>query len=176
YYTYACKRCEAETGEGNLRKTPKQPTLCPGSFASPEAVAHIMTQKFVMYSPLYRLEQEFQRQGLKLSRQTMANWILQASDAWLRPVYDALNRQLCQATVWNGEEATLQLLRGPGRTSCIKSFMWVYQTRGCAGQPIVLYGYQQIRRAERAQAFLTDFSGWLHADGYQGYRKLPGNI
>ena len=86
YYTYACKRCEAETGEGNLRKTPKQPTLCPGSFASPEAVAHIMTQKFVMYAPLYRLEQEFQRQGLKLSRQTMANWILQASDTWLRPV------------------------------------------------------------------------------------------
>ena len=67
YYTYACKQCEAETGEGNLRKTPKQPTLCPGSFASPEAAAHIMTQKFVMYSPLYRLEQEFQRQGLKLS-------------------------------------------------------------------------------------------------------------
>ena len=43
-----------------------------------------MTQKFVMYSPLYRLKQEFQRQGLKLSRQTMANWILQASDTWLR--------------------------------------------------------------------------------------------
>ena len=43
YYTYACKQCEAETGEGNLRKTPRQPTLCPGSFASPEAVAHIMT-------------------------------------------------------------------------------------------------------------------------------------
>ena len=64
YYTYACKQCEAETGEGNLRKTPKQPTLCPGSFASPEAVAHIMTQKFVMHSPLYRLEQAFQRQGL----------------------------------------------------------------------------------------------------------------
>ena len=50
YYTYACKQCEAET-----------------------AVAHIMTQKHVMYSPLYHLEQEFQRQGLKLSRQTMAN-------------------------------------------------------------------------------------------------------
>ena len=29
-----------------------------------------------MYSPLYRLEQEFNRQGLRLSRQTMANWLL----------------------------------------------------------------------------------------------------
>ena len=48
-----------------------------------------------MHSPLYRLEQEFQRQGLKLSRQTMANWILQASDTWLRPVYDALHQIMC---------------------------------------------------------------------------------
>lgn len=36
-----------------------------------------------MYSPLYRLEQEFDRQGLKLSRQTMSNWLL--------PVYDILH-------------------------------------------------------------------------------------
>ena len=27
---------------------------------------------------MYRLEQEFNRQGLKLSRQTMANWLLKA--------------------------------------------------------------------------------------------------
>ena len=30
--------------------------VIPGSFASPEAIAHIMTQKFVMGSPLYRQE------------------------------------------------------------------------------------------------------------------------
>ncbi len=40
YYTYACKQSEGETGEGNLLKTPRQPVLCPGSFSSPEAVAH----------------------------------------------------------------------------------------------------------------------------------------
>ena len=49
-----------------------------------------------MYSPLYRLEQEFNRQGLKLSRQTMANWLLNASEKWLRPVYDALHRAALQ--------------------------------------------------------------------------------
>ena len=171
-----CKQCEAETGEGNLRKTPKKPTFCPGSFASPEAVAHIMTQKFVMYLPLYRLEQEFQRQGLKLSRQTMANWILQASDTLLRPVYDALHRKLCQESVLHGDETTLQVLKEPGRTSTSKSYMWVYRTSVCAEQPIVLYEYQPSRKAEHAEAFLKDFSGWLHADGYQGYHKLPEKI
>src|SRR5699024_1617681 len=27
-----------------------------------------------------------------------------------------------------------------------------------------------------AEEFLNGFSGWLHADGYQGYHKLPENI
>ena len=79
YYTYACKNCEQETGEANIVKAVKEPSLLPGSFASAEAVAYLATQKFVMYSPLYRLEQEFNRQGLRLSRQTMANWLLNIS-------------------------------------------------------------------------------------------------
>ena len=83
-----CKNCEQETGEANIVKAVKEPSLLPGSFASAEAVAYLATQKFVMYSPLYRLEQEFNRQGLKLSRQTMANWLLNVSEKWLRSVYD----------------------------------------------------------------------------------------
>ena len=79
YYTYACKNCEQETGEANIVKAVKEPALLPGSFASAEAVAYLATQKFVMYSPMYRLEQEFNRQGLRLSRQTMANWLLNIS-------------------------------------------------------------------------------------------------
>ena len=80
YYTYACKNCEQETGEANIVKAAKEPALLSGSFASAEAVAYLAAQKFVMHSPLYRLEQEFNRQGLKLSRQTMANWLLNVSE------------------------------------------------------------------------------------------------
>ena len=176
YYTYACKNCEEETGEANILKTPKQPVLYPGSFASAEAVAYIMTQKFVMYSPLYRLEQEFNREGLKLSRQTMANWMLNTSDTWLRPVYDVLHRALCKESVLHGDETTLQVLRESGKASTSKSYMWLYRTSGCAESPIVLYEYQPSRKAAYAEEFLNGFSGWLHADGYQGYHKLPGKI
>ena len=176
YYTYACKKCEQETDEANIVKTPKEPTLCPGSFVSASAVAHIMTQKFVMYSPLYRLEQEFNREGLKLSRQTMANWILQASDTWLRPIYDVLHRHLCRETVLHGDETTLQVLKEPGKSATSKSYMWLYRTGGCAKDPIVLYEYCSNRKAENAERFLNEFTGWLHADGYQGYHRLPPHI
>ena len=176
YYTYACKNCEQETGEANIVKAVKEPSLLPGSFASAEAVAYLATQKFVMYSPLYRLEQEFNRQGLRLSRQTMANWLLNISEKWLRPVYDVLREQLCRELVLHADETTLQVLKEPGRSSTSKSYMWLYRTSGCAKQAIVLYEYQSTRKAEHAEAFLKGFSGWLHADGYQGYHKLPENI
>ena len=176
YYTYACKNCEQETGEANIVKAAKEPALLPGSFASAEAVAYLAAQKFVMHSPLYRLEQEFNRQGLKLSRQTMANWLLKASEKRLRPVYDVLHEQLCREPVLHADETTLQVLREPGRSSTSKSYMWLYRTSGCAKQPIVLYEYQPTRKAEHAERFLQGFSGWLHADGYQGYHRLPGNI
>ena len=129
-----------------------------------------------MYSPLYRLEQEFNRQGLKLSRQTMVNWLLNISEKWLRSVYDVLHEQLCREPVLHADETTLQVLKEPGRSSTSKSYMWLYRTSGSAKQAIVLYEYQPTRKAEHAEAFLKGFSGWLHADGYQGYHKLPGNI
>ena len=157
-------------------KAAKGPALLPGSFASAEAVAYLATQKFVMYSPLYRLEQEFNRQGLRLSRQTMANWLLNISEKWLRPVYDVLHEQLCREPVLHVDETTLQVLKEPGRSSTSKSYMWLYRTSGCTKQAIVLYEYQPTRKAEHTEAFLKGFSGWLHADGYQGYHKLPSSI
>lgn len=176
YYTYSCKNCERETGETNILKTPKEPALLPGSFASAEAVAHIMTQKFVMYSPLYRLEQEFNRQGLKLSRQTMSNWLLNSSEMWLQPIYNVLHEKLRKERVLHADETTLQVLKEAGRPSTSKSYMWLYRTSGCTEQAIVLYEYQSTRKAEHAENFLKGFSGWLHADGYQGYQRLPENI
>ena len=47
-----------------------------------------------MGSPLCRQEQEWNRAGVKLSRQTMSNWILRVTEDWLRPVYDQLHQEL----------------------------------------------------------------------------------
>ena len=85
YYTYACRRCQNVGTETPEAKAEKAPSVISGSFASPEAVAHIMVQKFCMGSPLYRQEQEWARQGVKLSRQTMSSWILRCAEAgWSR--------------------------------------------------------------------------------------------
>ena len=51
FYTYACRKCEKENDHTPMKRA-AVPSVIPGSFASPEAVAHIMTQKFVMHAPL----------------------------------------------------------------------------------------------------------------------------
>ena len=150
--------------------------MIPGGFASAEAIAHIMTQKFIMASPLYRQEQEWARQGLKLSRQTMSNWVLRAAEDHLLPVYEELHRRLVQREVLHADETTLQVLHEPGKKAQTKSNMWLYRTGQDGGLPIGLYEYQPSREARHAERFLEGFSGYLHADGYQGYHKLPENI
>ena len=141
YYTYACENCEKNDISTPIVKTPKEPPVIPGSFASPEATAHIMTQKFVMASPLYRQEQEWARQGLKLSRQTMSNWVLRAAEDHLLPVYEDLHRQLVKREVLHADETTLQVLREPGKKAQTRSYMWLYRTDREDGSPIVLYEY-----------------------------------
>ena len=135
-----------------------------------------MTQKFCMGVPLYRQEQEWSRMGVKLSRQTMSNWLLWASKHWLSPVYEALHGHMLKRQVLHADETTLQVLCEPEKKAQAKGYMWLYLTGICDGWPIVLYEYQPNRKAEHAAKFLEGFSGYLHADGYQGYHNLPKNI
>lgn len=106
----------------------------------------------------------------------MSSWILRAAEDWLRPVYDQLHRELVGQDVLHADETTLQVLREPGKSAQSKSYMWLYRTGCDAEHPIVLYEYRPNRKAENAAAFLQGFSGYLHADGYSGYRKLPEGI
>jgi len=173
---YACRNCEKDACGVPIVKTPVANPVIKGGFASPEAIAHIAAQKFVMGVPLYRQEQEWNRQGIELSRQTMSNWLIKATFAWLNPIYDALKELLCMRKILHSDETSLQVLHEPGKPPESKSYMWLYRTGGDTGPPIVLYEYQPDRRAEHPKMFLKDFSGWLHADGYEGYHDLSDSI
>ncbi len=78
--------------------------MIPGGYASPEAVAHVAVQKFVMGSPLSRQEQEWNRQGIQLSRQTMSNWLIRCAQDWLTPVYEQLHKELLRHDLLHADE------------------------------------------------------------------------
>ena len=175
-YIYACRHCEERSDHVPIVKAELPNPVIKGGFASPEAVAHIASQKFVMGSPLYRQEQEWAQNGILLSRQTMSNWLVKACEDWLEPIYEEMRRRLCGHQVLHADETTLQVLREDGKSAQSKSYMWLYRTSGEAERQIVLYDYQRDRKHIHPEAFLKDFSGFLHADGYDGYHKLPDRI
>ena len=89
YYTvtYACKECEQKTGEARIAQVAPPRPLLKHSLASPSAVADVMTQKYVDGIPLARQEKIWKRDGIELSRATMANWVIQCAQTWLKPIY-----------------------------------------------------------------------------------------
>lgn len=176
-HTYTCRECEKSEEHPPILKAKMPNPVIKGSFASPEAVAHIASQKFVMGLPLYRQEQEWERNGVLLSRQTTSNWLTRSAGDWLKPIYDRLHQLVCTAEVLHADETTLQVLHEPGRAAQSKSYMWLYRTSGDAKHPIVLYDYNPSRSGKHPAEFLQGFNGYLHTDGWEEYhRKLPDII
>lgn len=176
-YVYGCRGCEKNAScSVPVIKAKADTPLIKGSIASAEAVAQIMTQKFVMGVPLYRQEQEWNRQGIQLSRQTMSNWLIKCTEDYLVVIYDKLHEQLVQQEVLHADETTLQVLHEEGKTPQSKSYMWLYRTSGDAAHPIILYEYRPDRKTKRPRDFLKGFHGYLHADGYSGYHRLQHEI
>ena len=169
---YSCRHCEKRNDHVPIVKASMPEAVIKGSLASPSTVAHIMTQKYVMCVPLYRQEQDWARQGISLSRQTMANWVIRCAEDWLSPLYERMRRRLLAHEVLHADETVVQVLREPGKTPQSKSTMWLYRTSGDTQRHIVLFEYQPNRRAEHPREFLGGFKGYLHTDGYAGYHTL----
>lgn len=66
-----------------------------------------MHQKFELSIPFYRQEKEWENYGIVLSRATMANWVITASNLWLKPIYDLLHKQLLQSRAIHVDETTM---------------------------------------------------------------------
>jgi len=172
---YKCRECEKDE-RSVIFKTAAPSPVIKGSFASPEAVAYTAHQKFVMGIPLYRQEQEWQRKGVLLPRQTLANWLIAVSETWLFLLADELKRRLLSQTVAHADETTFQVLKEEHKTPQSKSYLWVYRTSGDTNEPIVLAEYKPNRKAKNPAEFLANFKGYLHSDGYEAYHKLPHDI
>lgn len=166
-----CKSCD-RNNEKSTFKTAASPTpLIERSYVSPSLLAHIICEKYVKAVPLYRLEQELNSYGWRISRQTMDNWILGAADIF-KPLYRLLHGRFVREKIIHADETPSQTNRVRGKSKPVKGYMWVYRTGKYSDIQIVLYDYRNGRKAEYAKAFLEGFSGYLHCDGLRQYDEI----
>ena len=166
----------ASKTDEHMVKADHPKALLHGSLVSPSLGAAIINGKYVNAVPLYRLEQEFQRYGLQITRQNMANWCIRLAEEYLSILYDHLHKELYFYHVIQADETPV-LVNHDGRKAGSKSWMWVYRSGHLyQKRQIVLYEYQQTRNASHPREFLKGYDGICVTDGYQVYHTLEKEL
>ena len=162
----------ASKTDDRIIKADHPKALLHGSLVSPTIVAAIMNGKYVNAVPLYRLEQEFSRYGLAITRQNMANWMIRLGESYLAVLYDYLHKKLYDYHVIQADETPV-LVNHDGRSAGSKSYMWVYRSGHLyTDKQIVLYDYHKTRNSSHPREFLSNYSGICVTDGYQDRKSV----
>ena len=94
-------------------------------------------EEYVMSMPLYRQEKDFEHLGVKISRTTMASWIIYCAENYFLPMYEYLHRKLLKRRYLMADETPIQVLKEEGRRPQSKSYVWLVRTGDNGGIPIL---------------------------------------
>lgn len=166
---YARKDQLPESGltlaEQNVVVASKPPEAIPGALAAPGLTAQVVVSKGVDHLPLHRLEGIFQRQGVRISRQTMDDWWLKSAE-FLRPMYSLAGRVVLASHVVHTDDTPVKI-RDAWRKLKHTGRFWPYV--GDALHPLTVFDYTPTHQRDGPAAFLKDYRGYLQADAFNGY-------
>jgi len=145
--------------------------------AGPALLAHVLVSKFADHLPLYRQSEIYARQGVDISRSTLASWVGGASDL-LSPLVDAIQKHVLAGRKLHADDTPMPVL-SPGNGKTKTGRLWTYvrddRPAGKEVAPAVWFAYSEDRRGEHPRHHLQNFTGALQADAYAGFHHLYGN-
>lgn len=169
-HVYASKK-----NTGVIKKAPRPADLFRNSIATSPLVSSIMNAKYANAMPLDRQSKVFKTNGIRLSTNTMANWVIKAAETYLSLLYDRLHERIYDSKVIHADETPVKVMRIDNKKILKgkKTYMWVYRSRPSDdAHPVILFEWQPSRRTDHPREFLKDFSGTVVTDGYQVYHTL----
>jgi len=145
--------------------------------AGPSLLAHVIVSKYADHLPLYRQSEIYARQGVEISRSTLAGWVGAASDL-LSPLVDAIQKHVLAGRKLHADDTPIPVLSpGSGKTKTGRLWTYVRDDRP-AGEdtaPAVWFSYSEDRKGEHPRQHLKTFKGALQADAYAGFHHLYGD-
>lgn len=171
-FTYSCGKCDE-----SIKTAPLPPQPIPKSYASAGLLAHVATAKYADGLPLYRQSKQFERLGIALPRNTLANQMIKTGEL-IAPLIAALQQHITNHDIVQMDETPVQVLKEPGKVAHSQSYMWVIKG-GPPGQSGIVYHYDPTRSQAVPKQLLGDYAGYLQTDGYAGYNGVlakPGII
>jgi len=140
-------------------------SLLPRCKADESLLAELLVNKFGDHLPLYRTEEIWRRQGIRVTRQLLSQWVLNSSMA-LEPLFNEMLKVILKSgTVFIDESPVSMLAPGKGKTH--QAYMWVV-----AGGGLCVYDFRENRKHINAEKILKDFKGVFHSDKYGAYVQL----
>ena len=169
-------------GRGGIHTAPVKETIIPKSIASPSLLAQVVTSKFCDALPFYRQSNILERDGIDISRATMARWAMQAH-ALLSPMTERIRQMIRTSPVMHMDETRVRVLHENGTKKEALSWMW------CAAATVelldaeddhrdlklVTFHYAPGRDHEVAEELLAGFTGTLMSDAYAAYNGPSKN-
>jgi len=162
---YAC-HCDA----GGVVTARKPTSPLPGSQASPQLIAQVMSAKYHDGLPLYRQEKMAKRDGLDLPRAKLARWVIEGSKV-LQPVWNLLQDTFFSYDIAAADETGLQVLKEPERNAQNGSWLWL-RRGGPPDKPVILVDYDASRSQRVASRLLEETQGYLICDAYPAYNQV----
>lgn len=81
-------------------------------------------QKFANHLPLYRQERIFERDGLRLPRQTQCDWVLAAAEA-LQPIADRIMARVRAGPILQLDDTPVMCQGGRGSKN-YQAYLWTF--------------------------------------------------
>jgi len=147
---------------------PKPPPPIAKGLPGAGLLAYVIVSKYFDHLPLYRLEQILARQGLRISRSTLCDWMAASAKA-LRPLYDIMVSEVLQSAYLHTDDTPVKNQGHEPGTTALSRF-WIYW--GDRSHPYNVFDFTINRKRDGPQKFLADFHGYLHADAFSGYDAL----
>ena len=163
---YACADCESNGNNPQMETAAKPEMAIDKGMAGPGLLAYIATSKFSDYTPLYRLEDIFQRQGFEISRATQSVWCGDMADL-AEPLWELMAERVRASHVVATDDTIMPML-SKGKTTNAR--MWVYV--GDDGHPYNVFDFTLNRGRDGPKYFLKDYRQVLLADAYGGYNGV----
>jgi len=159
---YACRRgCAVITAQKPMQPIEK-------GLAGPGLLAYVAVGKYADHLPLHRQEEIFKRQGVKLARSTLCDWMGACAEL-VRPLFDLMKERAMQSKALQTDDTPVGVLDREWTRARTGRF-WTYV--GDADHPYTVYDYTPNRKRDGPIDFMENFRGYLQADAYSGYDAI----
>lgn len=88
--------------------------LLRNSILTPSLAAALINAKYVNSMPLDRMEKEFDRNEINISKQTMSNWLMRLSEKYFNAICERIKKELLDFHVNQSDETPVQVLHKNG--------------------------------------------------------------